>query len=621
MNLDDIFSEKPAKAKKPIKDKNPDAITRWRELRWRCRTDLMYLAHLLGYKDLNEKTHRPVINHLQQVPAPLNTVQAKEHDKFVNGKWEYKPLVPEMHLLPGTRRMLLLDARGACKSTINCVCHTIQWIINYPDIALLLVQSNLDKIKLVVGEVKSHFQLNETFRALFPEFCPQKKIADWGTQDTFTVDCRKKFRKEPTVTGLSLGARVAGLHYHVMKFSDIVEEDNSKTPEQIASVAASFTLFHNLLDRPDYWIDVEGTRYHFADLYGKLIMANDERKKRGEEPEWTVFVRGAYLKDTENPKFTPEELDLPDKLDERGKPISYWPERFTVEFLERERTNPASIDAGVIFACQRLNNPLDVKDTRRPFPMDKFTTISRADFLKVPIAYRTVTVDTADTINKRSNYTAITVGAWSQSGKLYVENIIHGKFLPEEIIFHLFNLMRQVRSPSEQPRQIFIEETAFVRGLMASINRTQDTGLLYIPEHLREKYGRSTSTNGIRLPITTIKRETNISKVERIMNTLQPWYVKGDLIFLEDIPHLEYTRHEFNRFPQFHTDDIIDSVADQFQHKDWFGRLTPRPTKLQIHQQTLEEFLGIADPYGPFASESDTHNIPTPFNHPRTGAL
>lgn len=610
---------------------DPKALDRWRELRWRARTDTMYLARLLGYNALTETTHGPVIAHLQKFQTPTPE-QAVACDRYVNGRWEYTPVTrkpatkgfdtcDDIYDLEGKRRMLLLDSRGFAKSTINCVCHTIQWIINYPNIAILIIQANLQKVNLVIDEIKSHFQYNEEFRALFPEHCPQRRIPDWGKVDRFTTLARKdKKRKEPTLLGVSIDTGVAGMHFHVMKFSDIVEQDNSETREQILKVISRFGMFRNLLDEPDGWIDVEGTRYDYSDLYGRIIEGEKERDKKGEEKQWKIFVRGCYIKDVDDPKYTLDELEMPHKLDARGRPISNWPERFPVDYLESERTDPAIPDSGLIFACQRLNNPMDVQDTRRPFPLDKFRYISRADFDKVPIAYRVVAVDTAETVGKKSDYTAITTGAWSKNGKLYIENVIHGKFLPEEIIFHLFQLMRTARAPSEQPRAIYIEETAYVRGLMAAINRAQDTQLLWIPEHLREKYGRSRSLDGIRLPLVPIRRETQISKQERIMNTLQPWYVAGDLIFLEDIPCLDYIRQELNKFPQYHTDDIADTLADLFQHKEWFGRLTPRPSHQQAMQQTLENFLGISDPYGPFSSHgAQEYDIPTPYL--RTGGL
>lgn len=593
-------------------------------LRWRARTDLLYLSQLLGYDQLTPTTHGPVIDAFQKFPSP-NKEEFWDNDVFENGKWHYRPL-RKFEELPGQRRLLLLDSRGFAKSTINLICHSTQWILNYPDIAMLLMQANLSKVQAVLKELKSAFQYNENFRALFPEHCPKGKVADWGKMNEFTTEARRDMkRKEPTVIGLSLGAGTAGLHFHVMKFSDIVEHENSQTPEQIARVVNDFDMCRNLLDRPDYWIDVEGTRYNYADLYGKIMDAQKDLIKAGKNPEWKMFTRGCYKKDIsildeglrKVPKYTPDELECPDLLDDRGLPISNWPEKFTVEFLEMERTNKISPDSELTFASQRRNNPMDVKDSAQTFAPQKFTRISRENFFKVPKSVRVVTVDTASTQKIRSNYTAITTGVWSQSGKLYIDDVIHGKFLPEEIVFHLFNCSKRYTSPSERPQMYFIEKTAYVDGLMPTINRAQDTGKLYIPESLRHKYGKEWNVGDIRLPITLLPRETTISKQDRIRLSLQTPYASGDLVFLDDIPCLEYLQQEFFKFPQFHTDDIIDTIADQYQNKEWFGRLQPRYSGftdyMRINREKLEENM--------IFGENLSHAIPVPGTHDRWGGL
>lgn len=592
-----------------------------KSLRWKARTDLMYLAQIIFGEafELTEATHRPIINHFQTFPSP-DAKQFWENDKYENGKWVYKPVLTLNELAEGnaeTPKSLLLDSRGFAKSSINLVCHSVQWIINYPNIAMLIMQANLDKVCAVVKEIKSTFQHNEHFRALFPEHCPGGRVDDWGTQTKFTTEARTdKRRKEPTITGLSLGAGVAGLHFHVMKFSDIVEADNSTTPEQCEKVVAGYDMCKNLLDKPSYWTDVEGTRYDLSDLYGKIIDSEEKSAQEGQKRTYRIFARGCYKKDVsvlgyDTPKYVPIELDCPDLLDARGLPVSNWPEKFTSEMLERERLDKISPDSEIRFAMQRRNDPLGAKDVARTFTPDKFTVMSRSNYLKVPISYRTVTVDTASTQKVRSNYTAITTGAWSHEGKLYIEDIIHGKFLPEEIVFHLFAIHRRYDTHLK-PQMYFLEKTMYVDGLMPTINRAQDTGKLYIPDSLREKYGKEWNVGNIRLPITLIPRETTVRKQDRIRMTLQVPYSTGELIFLNDIPCLDYCKQEFFKFPQFHTDDIIDTVADQYAQKEYFGRLVARPSKTQIMQQTIDQFFGVEDAFSPF--NQGGYNIPSPFD-------
>ena len=220
------------------------------------------------------------------------------------------------------------------------------------------------------------------------------------------------------------------------------------------------------------------------------------------------------------------------------------------------------------------------KTPHKAFSIKKFTVISRANYEKVPIVYRQVTmVDTASTQKMRSNYTAITTGAWSASGKLYIEDVIHGKFLPEEIVFHLFNCSKRFSSPADRPQIYFIEKTAYTDGLMPTINRAQQTGKLWIPDNLVKKYGREWDVGNIHLNIELLPRETTVSKQDRIRFSLQTPYSVGDLVFLDDIPCLDYIKQEFTKFPQFHTDDIcIDTIADPIPAKRVFWPVKAPPT-------------------------------------------
>lgn len=555
----------------------------WQKKRWKARTDLTYLAReVLGYKDVIGPERFPFLNRLQRFPLPTFD-QLVNNDKPVHGIWRYTPITP-LYDLPAGRRVLILDPRGFLKTTINAQSHSIQWILNYPDIAMMIIQSNSEKAESILGEIKRHFQANQTFRALFPEHCPVKRPFDWGTKAAFTTEARDvgtAGKKEETLMTGSIDKGSAGYHFDVMKFSDIVEPNNVKTPEQIRSVIDAFSMFENLLVRPDSWIDVEGTRYDFSDLYGELIKAEyscpkckdkffncyekvdnhmaDVHKLPPKRRRWSIHVRGVYRKQTPDgapETFAPHELDFPYLKDEKGDKISWWPERWTVQELEDRRVDPARGE--YVFACQQLNNPTDVGESQVAFPVsDKVALpkwISRTNFrMNVRVTHRTMSVDTAETQNERSNLSAITIVAWDQAGRAYLDYIAAGKWLPDALVDEIFKA-----AMLHSPQTVKIEETSFVRGLMATINRRMQL-------------------SGIYLPLEFIRRETNISKKERILNTLQPWYRAGDLRFVDDIDHKDELIEELRRFPRYLEDDIIDSLADHFQGKEYFGRLQARP--------------------------------------------
>lgn len=520
--------------------------------RWKARTDLFWLAReVLGFKDITEHTHRPVIDHLQKFPAPQNEQQAREHDQIELERGaikpiKYSPLVPDPYDLPGPRRRLILDPRGFFKTSINSVAHTIQWLLNYPNISILIVHNILDVASLILGEIRDHFRNNDYLRALFPEYVPHQRIEDWGTKSRVVVEARSKIRREPSVGIASIDHSVTGQHYDVIKFSDIVDQTNVTSEKMIDFICQRFALYHNILVRPDSWIDVEGTRYHFNDLYGRII--DQEMKKKPEKRTWQIFVRGVYKKDTGGLPYTfgPEELELPDLLDEHGNKVSWFPERFPVNQLEALRRDPAYGEWQ--FCCQQLNSPVDTDDENRAFPMKYFRTITAEELAHVNINSITVTVDTAETTASYSNYSVITVCGWDRIGRCYVLDIRRGKWYSDRLIQELISVYTD-RRYFPYIECIYVEETSYTRGLRPALEFAQQ----------RE---------GILLPIKMIPRKRNVSKEERIEKTLRPWYVQGYIRFLDTLVEKGAVIRELNQFPRGSM-DILDTLADQFLERDF----------------------------------------------------
>jgi predicted phage terminase large subunit-like protein len=300
-----------------------------------------------------------------------------------------------------------------------------------------------------------------------------------------------------------------------------------------------------------------------SDLYGQIIDA--ERKRTPEKRLWETYIRGVYKKEMDGKPHTLDidELDIRNyERDKDGNLVSWWPERFPVEMLEQERySGPESED---VFATQMLNDPLDATG-KQIFDVKDMTWIDPDEFSKVKTVFYTTTVDTAETQSERSDYTAITTCAWDRGGRCYVCDIRYGRFLQDEIIANLFDVWQKFK-----PSSIKIEETGFVRGLKSSISHWSEKMQIY--------------------PIFEfIPRDTQQSKVERIMG-IQAWYKSGDLRFLSDLKYRQELTDQFTRFPKYKYDDILDTIADQFQNREHFGRLASRPTPDETYMKIKERF-------------------------------
>ena len=521
----------------------------WKALRQRARTDLFFLCtQILGYKDVDPIAHRKMCQHLQRFNGgtePLEEVNSKTGAGYVPAcsMWELK----------GKRKKLSLVTRGGLKTSILTIAHSIQWIINYPDIRILLVSAKLGRAQDFLVGIKNHFKTNEVFRWLFPEYSPKinprtGKLEDFGDTEQFTIPCRRNSdQKEPTVRTASADSSVAGGHYDVMKIDDIVEDQNTRTPGGIEQTKTFLGALWPLLQQSEIpphhgWQDVTGTIYHFADSHSTIYMS--ESKKTLDERQWSIYYESAAPNYPEGP--------------------FWWEKRLPLSALKAIE-NDSSQGPRVLFP-QYLLKPLQ----------DKNGLISTVDDIrwipaKVLRTYAAritwnVTVDLAGmnpTAKKVSDndYEAINLHGWGTDGRCYFRKIWWGRFTPEQVINILFECMMI------EPRIMFIkiEKEAHSQVLMPFLQKAQANPTL---NPFRKEFY---------LPIMDIERDNQASKELRIRGT-QPYWSNKSFVFCESddikdgygIDTATKTQIEMEAlyFPKYDRDDILDTIADSLQSRD-----------------------------------------------------
>lgn len=503
----------------------------WKAMRQRCRTQLRYLCGVLNYWDVGDP-HRAIIEHCQKFKGgtePLNQVRIKDGAG-------YTPLIP-MWKLEGKRNKLSLVTRGGLKTTIITQAHTIQWIINYPDIRILLISAQLARAKDFIKAIKEVFVKNDMFRWLFPEYCPKNtesgKLEDFGDSEQFTVPCRRTVGiKEPTCRVASADSSVAGGHYDVIKADDVVEDQNTRTPMSIEQTRKFFGSL-NPLSQDDPldgnkkgWLDLTGTIYHFSDLHQTI--KSEEEKKPPEKRQWDI-------------------LYIPAATDYGTDKAQVWWNRISLEKLKGIETNPA-LGPSVLYP-QYLLKPLQDKNgliTSR----DDIRWISRLllNQLKPRISWN-CTIDLAGMGTSQgadADHECLNLHGWGTDGRCYFDKIIWGRLDPDTVIDKMFWLY------AYQP-QLFhfkIEAEAHSRILAPFLRKEQARRKIY-------------------LPIMEIKRDNTVSKVHRIRGT-QPYWKDSAFVFAEDISDetKEQLILEALYFPKFNHDDILDTCADALQSKD-----------------------------------------------------
>ncbi len=161
---------------------------------------------------------------------------------------------------------LLLAPRGHGKSTVMTVAYTLRRALDDPDVRVLIASSTQAQASGFLREIKSHLESN-------PEVV---RIAGGlkGTPWTETEIClasRTKTAKEPTVTALGALGPVISKHYDLIILDDVVDEESARSRSGRERL---FNWYYKVLLptlEPGGKLRVIGTRYHYDDLYGRLI--------------------------------------------------------------------------------------------------------------------------------------------------------------------------------------------------------------------------------------------------------------------------------------------------------------------------------------------------------------
>jgi len=273
------------------------------QLRYRMQTDLFWLTkYVLGYSLVSEQWHREVADvFIKKDPAkPMNQQSRK-------------------------RRRILLLPRKTFKTTFN-IADTVQLVLCFPEVAVMVMTaSNSPDSPLAdafVGEVASHFYCPEGAPRGPLHLCfPEHVLYKMNKAGEFTTPARSRFRRDPTVKGVSIEQSLSGWHPDWIKSEDVQDNRNSQTSFGLKKVRKNFYLNLKMLGESGF-VDITGTRYGPMDLYGDMI------QKAGEE---TILLwKPAYIRRPHALKLDDDELTEEDV-------ILQFPEQLSWQFLREEK--------------------------------------------------------------------------------------------------------------------------------------------------------------------------------------------------------------------------------------------------------------------------------------------
>ena len=301
---------------------------------------------------------------------------------------------------------LTLIPRSMLKTTIVTIAGTIAYFFKFPEHSILISSATYANSEHFLREIRQHYEINETMRTLFPEYCPLGPN-EQGTKSHYDIPCSVKARKEHSIEISGSDVGMASRHYHKIILDDPVNRENvppAATPETMAkvweyiqSVVALLVLTYKYAHRC-----IIGTRWHDGDSYGQMIKNNDY-------DHFQKLVLSPYEHDG----------------------TSIWPEVFPLDKLDKLRRELGEYH----WACLMMNDPLP-PESAVSFRSDWVRDYTvEPDNLSIAI-----TVDPAFSQNWRADRTAIAVTGIPPEGGMYVLAAEAGRWTPHEVAENVIKL-------------------------------------------------------------------------------------------------------------------------------------------------------------------------------------
>ncbi len=504
----------------------------WLILRDVCRKDGFFLGkQVLGRRLLLERVHLPVFDMFVQ--------------KDFDGAYHEGYTITDVHeaIRKNTKNrheLMLLDPRGNLKTTINCIDAT-QWLLNVPDIRILIVSGGESLSSLFLKEVKGYFTLKlggkpSDFHHLFPEYVLRGRAAATGT----ALDCpvRIHMQKESSLWVESIVAGLSGKHCDILKGDDVIDNRNSNTEEFRENIKRNFDGADDLVDKHGRTENL-GTRYYPNDWYGERIKSEAPLEYFC-RPCWTVKPE---FKDV---RLLDLEMHMVDMLFPEimtGGELTPDSNRLLwADLRKRLKKNERQ------FRNQYLNEPVaQVGDESITFDPDVLTKHSY-DKSNAGLQSGDIYVswDTAYTDSKRSD---LSVGV---AGKIYENQFGQWGIIVLEVIFDHW-----------KPSDIALNMIAFNKRWQPKLTLIEKTNTYQFMQNelyrIGQKYGAPLEhVWWFEMDHSRGAKRNRIKNLEILLNNDLLWFVKGTWL---DIAFKQFSEYKGESSTTKRKDDIPDAIS------------------------------------------------------------
>jgi len=411
------------------------------------------------------------------------------------------------------RFKLILMPRFTFKSCIVTIGYSLWRLAKDYNFRILIYSDALAKSKGFLNSITNHITgkvAGSRFREIFGHWEVDPKKDKWN-QEQIVIAYRQNAQAEPSVDTGGQDSSKIGFHYDLIIFDDIVSDQNVTTKAQMDKTVDCYKKALSLL-KPGGDIVIVGTRWHFGDLYGRLLAENEESGL------FETFIEKA----------------------QEGEKLFF--DNIGENSLTKERLALLKKQQGsYVYSCLYQNSPVD--DETAVFKTGDFSFFNaRGEDL-----YITATIDPA---GEGEDLTAISVVGTDHLMNMYLLDLVNEKLTPSEMINKIILLHHKYKFKQ------FGIETNFFRGMLK----------LELERRIMAEHRNNPSAfplfGTVEFKPSSRKGENKHSRIRG----LQPYHERGAIKFPGEKVELltgAYSElaYQMIQFPNAAHDDILDSLA------------------------------------------------------------
>jgi len=330
---------------------------------------------------------------------------------------------------------LVIMLRDSLKSTIGRA-KIIQWFLRkrYKDepgkIGIGTGKYDLGEYHLI--HITNKLLHNEILQAFFHKYLPQKK------SDCLSASRDKLYYKGIEIDIGSPEKSLTGHHYEGFFFDNWCNELNTENPEMRKKTVKRYQEWESLLAKGAWEIVMENT-WEQDDVAGTIL-----------DPEGKFNFKQIHRKPCETfiSKTGYAVFSCPAR-DQKGEPV--FPAKCDEEYLKRKRRKQGPYIYSRMYDLQ-------------PIPSEEL--LLKADWIQhyqeLPFNFiRNIAVDCAGTKAKQSSYSGVSIGDWSEVGKLHIPFADKWKLSPMELYERIIELVDKSEEEGRPVTFIIIEREKY----------------------------------------------------------------------------------------------------------------------------------------------------------------